>query len=153
MTIGLGYNINNELEELIKDNWDSSNTNYLTPVFIQIIDSDSKRYDFKSNKAMILFHRPTFRTEKNGVGIDSKRINHKLRVDIRVLDKNGEELFLKIYEELIRILDENIKNPFTGIQELSYEDEDNQDLSDKNKGLFRLLIPIRLINYCVNRNT
>ena len=153
MALSDNLNICYNIEALLKSNWTDSNTNYVTPEFVQIINSDSKKYDFRVNKAMILIHRPTFRIEKNGVEIISKRIRHKVRIDIRVLDKDGEELFLKIYDEVIRIFDNNIKNPFDGIQELAYEDEDNQDLSDKNKGLFRILIPIRLINYCVSRNT
>ena len=140
-----------KIETLLSDNWTDSNTDSFTPAILQITNVDSKRYDFNTNKFMILIHRPVLRFEKNGVGADSKRARHTVRIDLRVLGKELEETYSKMYNEIIRILDANINNPFTGYNEIDYEDKDQQDLSDKNKGLFRVIIPVNVINYCIMR--
>jgi hypothetical protein len=70
---------------------------------------------------------------------------------LRVLGSDQKSHFIKVYKEIIRILDVFLVNPFDEIQELDYEDEDQTDLSDKNKGLFRILLPVKLKNYSVTR--
>ena len=141
----------NKLETLLSQSWNASNTDNITPKFLQIIDVEAKRYDFNTNKYVILFHRPLLRTEKNGIGTDGKRLRHLVRIDLRVLGKELESTYIKVYNEIIRILDSNIVNPFAGYDELDYEDKDQQDLSDKNKGLFRVMVPVNVIAYCVLR--
>lgn len=146
-------NVTELIETLLEDNWDNSNTDFITPQFVQIVDSSSKKYDYNTSKYMILIHRPLLRTQKNGCDTATKMLKHLVRLDLRVLGKDLESTYIKMYEEIIRILDVNIVNPFTGFQELDYEDKDNQDLSDKNKGLFRVLIPVHVINYCILRGS
>lgn len=146
-----GIDSASRLETLLRDNWNSTNTAGHTPAFLQITNPDSKRYDFNTNPALVLIHRPVFRFEKNGIGTDGKAFRHTVRIDIRVLGKGYELAFLNIFAEVVRILDVNIKNPWAGVQELDYEDSDAQDLSDKNKGLFRIVFPVRCINYYISR--
>lgn len=143
--------VDDKLMELLKDSWDDSNTSDVTPTFIKITDVDSKVYDFNSNKAVILIQRPVYRNEKNGVGPESKRWRHTVRVDLRILGKENEGLFVEMYDEIIRILDAHILHPFTDFNELDYEEQNHVDLSDRSKGLFRIIVPVVCINYCVAR--
>jgi hypothetical protein len=143
--------VDDKLMELLKDSWDKSNTSQATPKFLKITDIDSKIYDFNTNKAVVIIQRPLYRNEKNGVGADSKRLRHTVRVDLRVLGKDCEALFVEMYNELIRILDAHIIAPFSGFNELDYEDQNHTDLSDRSKGLFRIIVPVVAINYCVAR--
>jgi hypothetical protein len=145
----VGYEVEDKLLKLLKDNWVKANTDGLTPKFLLVVDA--KKYDFNTNKAVILFHTPTYRFEKNGCEKFTKRLNHLVRLDLRVLGSDQKSHFIKVYKEIIRILDVFLVNPFDEIQELDYEDEHQTDLSDKNKGLFRILLPVKLKNYSVTR--
>jgi hypothetical protein len=140
-----------KLIALFETEWDKSNTNNTTPQFISIEDKDSKTASFYKGKVILLFHRPVLRFEKNGVGANSKRARHLVRLDLRALGTETEDTYRKSYDELIRILDAHIINPVTGYQELDYEDETQQDLTDGHKGLYRIIVPVRLINYCISR--
>ena len=145
--------VDDKLMELLEDSWVNSNTSNTKPAFLKITDVDSKVFDFNKNKAVILIQRPVYRNEKNGVGADSKRLRHTVRIDLRVMGKQHEELFVEMYDEIIRILDTNITAPFTGFNELDYEDQNHTDLSDRSKGLFRIIVPVECINYCVARGS
>lgn len=140
-----------EVLDLLSNNWDDSNTSSLTPEFLKITDATSKRYDFNTNKYLVLAHVPSLRPEKNGIGQTSKRIRDEVKIDLRVFGKDLESNYTEMYAEIVRILDDNIVDPFSGYQELNIDDVEHPDLSDKNKGLFRKMIPVKLINYNVSR--
>lgn len=143
--------VDDKLMKLLEDSWDKSNTSTFKPHFLKVTDVDSKVYDFNANKYVVLMQRPVFRHEKNGVGPASKRLRHTVRIDLRVLGKEQEGVFMEMYDEIVRILDAHILAPFTGFNELNYEDQNHTDLSDRNKGLFRIIVPVECINYCVAR--
>jgi predicted nucleotidyltransferase len=147
----MALDVVNKLLELLEDDWDDGNTSSITPEFISIVDQDAKTYDYNINPVVVMAHRPLLRYEKNGVGVESNRWKHLVRLDLRILGKDKEELFIEVHNEIMRILGANIKNPFTGYQELDFENQDQTDLSDRRKGVFRIMIPVFCINYNVAR--
>ena len=145
----MANNVDDKLLSLLEDNWTSTNTSRKTPAFIKITDVASKIYDFNKNKAVIIIQRPLYLQEKNSIGKTSKRLNHLVRVDLRVLGKDQEDLFIEMYNEIIRICDSKISYPFgvSSYDELDIDSQPNNDLSDRSKGMFRVIIPVRLIDY------
>lgn len=144
-------NVDDKLITLFQEEWIDANTSHTKPTFIKVTDTESKVYDFSNNEAVVLMHRPVYRPEKNGIDRFSKRLRYTVRVDLRILGKEYEQVFLEMYNEIIRILDKSLINPFDGFNEINYEDQNHIDLSDRNKGMFRVIIPVECINYCVAR--
>ena len=142
-------NIHSALVSLIQDNWTSSSTDSITPT-VGII-TDYKRIEQNTNTDWVLVHRVRPSRKAAGIGIGSKVLEDEIDIDLRVFGLSETHFFLAI-TELRRILDANIIGPFTGYQILD-PDGDAQDLSDKYRGIWRLLITIKLINYNTARGT
>ena len=151
----MANNVDDKVLSLLEDNWTSSNTNSLTPEFIKITDVDSKRYNFNKNSYVVLIHRPLYLREKNSVGKTSKRLRDTVRIDLRSLGKGTEDNFILMQQEIERILDANIQYPFgvSSYDEIDAEDQPVQDLSDRSKGLFRVIFSVKFIDYNKTRGT
>lgn len=139
------------LVTLFTNNWNAANTDSVTPTFLKITDPASKTYDFNTKKDLVLIHVPRTTPASNGFGVARKQIEWVIDIDIRTLGSDQETHFRKVYDEVIRILDANILNPFTGIAILETDDLLQQELSDKMKGLFREVVPVKAIDYNVAR--
>jgi len=136
---------------MFTDSWTSANTDSKTPTFAKI--TSYKRIEQNNNQDWILLHRVRPSREAAGIGTGSKVLNDEVDIDIRVFGANQEAHFYKVITEMERILDTKIISPFSGYQILDPDYGSGQDLSDKYRGIWRLLITIKLINYNTARGT
>lgn len=130
------------LIELLNEQWISTNTDGLKPIIKPI--TDVKVVDFYKGPIWILIHRPLPQNQESaGLGGLAKRITENVKLDIRVQGNGREDLWYSVIQEVDRILDNHIL-----LQRDNYDildpDGDRQDLSDKNKMLWRMLIPVKL---------
>lgn len=143
-----------QLLTLLSDNWNSANTDSITPSFVKI--TDYKDWDFV-NQGDVVFSQPEIIVQRSaGVGTVAKLREVTVNVDVRVAGKAGsskEDHFRNVYDEVIRILDTNMVNPFSGTQELDADEASHQDLSNKAYGLWRKVIPVRLKTWNVARGS
>jgi len=134
---------------LLSSNWNSANTDNVTPTFMKI--TDQKRVDFITNtKDIILAQRDRPQNKPAGIGTASKHVIHNITLDIRVPGPGREQHFLNVVQEAERILDSKmalLTSNYTVIE----PDGDDQDLSNKAYGQFRYLKEIRLIKYSKTR--
>lgn len=134
---------------LLSDNWNSSNTNSLTPAFYKV--TDLKDYDFNENNYVILAQVPIPMQKPAGIGSVAKQKFSRVRYDLRALGKDNEDNFRLMIIEIERIIDNNMINSISGWQIISLDDQEQTELSDKTKGLWRIIIPVTLSNYNVSR--
>lgn len=131
------------LKTILSTNWNSANTDNLTPQIIKI--TDIKRIDFATSKDWILIHRSKPSSEAQGIGTGAKQVFEKIDVDIRS-GETTEAHWLKVIDECTRIFDSKIINPSSDYDILD-PDIDRQDLSDKMYGLWRYIITVQLNKY------
>lgn len=137
---------------LLSDNWDSSNTNDLTPKFQKV--TDQKRMDFNINQDWILGHRITEVTEPAGTGPADKNEFSNFNLDVRVFGSDQEAHFLNVLGEIKRILKEQKLAPFvSSISDAHVIEWDGSgpDLSNKMHHVWRKLIPVQVKRYNVSR--
>lgn len=134
-----------EILDLLETNWNSANTDGNTAEFLKI--TDFKTHNFNDNRDLVCTHRPIIVQKPAGLGTGAKQVEYVVNVDIRCQGMEDESHFLNVKEEVLRILDNNLTYPFTGVDELSPDNSTMQDLSDKNIGRWRILIPVKTIAY------
>lgn len=130
---------------LLSSNWNSANTGSVTPTFLKV--TDKKRINFNETKDFIIAQRNRTLQKPAGIGGVSKHVEENINLDIRTMGFDQESHFLDVLAEVIRILDANLTSPVTGFDELVPDGFDQQDLSDGRTGLWRKIVPVRLINY------
>lgn len=140
---------------LLSAQWTSSNTDNLTPVFIKMTSAEYKRYDPREAEDVILAQPPQESQKAAGIGTSKKEKYCTVNLDIRYIDGgfSNNAHFMKVINEVIRIFDLNMVDSITGWQEVRIDDSNFQDLSDKRKGIWRRIIPVKLMNYNVARGS
>lgn len=136
---------------LLTNSWNAANTDSLTPEIDKI--TEYKRYNYNKNRDAIFIHRPQPLTKASGIGTASKDVIDYLRIDIRTLGQGDEAHWFKVVTEVERILDANMLNPgSSGTYCELKPDSQHEDLSDKTHHLWRIIIPIQLVNYTKSRS-
>jgi len=134
--------------DVLKDNWDSGNTNGIIPIFREI--TDQKGFHFGQSRDWIFIHRSLPLREPAGVGTGAKHKHENMRIDVR--SKGDEAHFLNVVAEVERVMDSKI-NVFlvdtNWTQMLT--DGDWEDKSDKGQNTWRMLIPVKLSAYAQAR--
>lgn len=130
---------------LFSSEWNSSNTDGVTPVFAKI--TSYKRIDFRMKSTWILFHRMgAIDRSPAGIGVSTgKNIQRNFNLDIRVQGVNLEEHFYNVISEAERILQAN--KVFNSDYTILEYDGQARDLSDKSHNIWRYMFPIQLKNY------
>ena len=128
---------------LLTDNWNDSNTGSNTPVIDKI--TSYKKIDFNKNKDWVLIQRGQNTPSPAGVGASRKNVIHTISIDIRTSQPGsaGESHWQDVIAEVRRILGANIVNPDANFNEI-IPDVREQDLSDKTRDLWRIIIDIKL---------
>ena len=134
---------------LISSNWNSANTNGVTPVIGNVFDY--KRVDLSKSPQnrgdYILVYATNYLQRPSGINKLSKNTNDLIAVDIRSAVKRSHAEKLKT--EVLRILDANFKDPFSGHYEL--ETTDIKDLSDKTTLIWRYVLSVDVLSLNVAR--
>lgn len=137
---------------LLINNWNSDNTDSLTPHIAKI--TSVKRHSYDALKDAIFVHRSQHKASPAGHGTISKDVYEYLKIDVRTLGEGLENHWYKVLTEVERILDSNMILPTVGSS--SYcelrPDSQHEDVSDKTYYLWRELIPITLVKFNVTRN-
>lgn len=140
---------------LLSGNWIAANTDSVTPTFSKI--TDQKALDFHGNVDQVMIHRSRPDQEPAGVGASLKHKHFLIDIDIRVFADqygsiaDGETHWLKVIDEVDRILDSKIVLPNADFQILDPDEDTRQDLSDRTHQVFRYMITVRLSKYAVAR--
>lgn len=137
---------------LLSDNWNTANTDTLTPKFQKV--TDQKRMDFRINQDWVLAHRAIEVTDPAGIGPADKNEATNFNLDVRVFGSDQEDHWLNVLGEIKRILKANKLSPFSPtISEAHVLEWDGSgpDLSDKTFHIWRKLIPIQLKRLNVSR--
>ena len=137
---------------LLSTNWNSSNTNSLTPTFKKV--TDVKRFDFRNNQDLIFAHRGVEVTDPAGIGPADKNEASNFNLDIRVFGSTQEAHWLNVLGEVKRILKAKKNLPFVAIISDAHViewDGSGPDLSDKMHQIWRKLIPIQVKRFNVSR--
>lgn len=132
-----------ELVDLIKDNWNNTNTSSVTPN-IDKITNVSFDLQFGDSKGYILIYSTSENEVVPGIGLQTKAdVSENLKIDIRYGGMNNlsvsviEQRFLQYKAELKRILYLNRVNPTTNYCILDLDNKQITNLSNRTKKLFR----------------
>lgn len=134
--------------DLLKASYNSSYTDSNFPQFHKI--TDVKRYTFDRNQDVIFIHRPRVLQQPAGIGTLGKHLTYSFDIDIRVIGEGQETHFLKVIDEVKRVLDSKITTPGSSYTILD-PDSEALDLSDKSHKLWRFQIPVKFIKYVTAR--
>lgn len=141
------------VKDLLTDNWDSTNTDDLTPTIEKIVTLDKKRIDL-SKKDYVLIYAINHLSKPYGIGTN-KETEDNITIDVRTMFLNSYSLSdirshaIKVKDEVIRILDGKILVPPTNF---SYADPSSiRDLTDRTKFLGRFVIEYKLKRWGVSR--
>lgn len=136
---------------ILTNNWNSSNTDGITPIIGKIFDY--KRIDLASND-YVLCYEVDETHEPFGLGGEKWATVNDVSIDIRTTYKGSMNLSearahaIKMADEVKRILKSKIKNPDSNFQLLLLARK--LDLSDKSVGMWRMVIDCRLRNWGVS---
>lgn len=133
---------------LLTDNWESDNTDSITPEFRRITDIIQPH--FNTNRSWILLHRPINNIKSAGCGEAPKHETANTKFDVRVYGLSYETHAGNVVEECKRILDNNKNSPGTGWTYVEFNG-DEQDISDKTRRIWRILLPVQLMRLTVSR--
>lgn len=132
---------------LLEDNWESGNTNDVTPTIDEVFEH--KRVDLRNNDFILLYEFAPHVTEPNSIGASRKKTLDSVSIDIRTMATRAHGI--KLRDEVERIIDANIINP-----DSSYHlavPLNVKDLSDKNVGMWRWVWNMNLINLNLARGS
>ena len=142
--------------DLLKNNWNSGNTDGLLPTFKKIFEQPKTDYDFNKSRDYILGYSPTEESEEAGIGnnsfedtfttviIDVRSMN---RTQDSSIDRTDDSHILKVKDEINRILKTNKVNPDPNVSELR-STQQWQEHNDRYRGIFRLVKTLELVEYC-----
>lgn len=140
-----------DIKALLTDEWNSTNVEGTTPV----IDLFDNRKAIELGHSDFVLVRTASRIfKRNAIGSTSKRKIHLVLIDIRTGTSRDREL--KLFDEVVRILDANLVNPSStnlpaGSWDWLEHDVEWPDFSDRMKGLWRISGEIKLIVATMNR--
>ncbi len=138
-----------QILNLLSDNWNIANTNSATPIFSKI--TDKKRYNFRKNPDVIFAHVNKPEKKPAGIGTVARHDIERFDLDIRSIGKTNETHWRRVIDETRRILDTNIISPTTPFDLLN-SDFPGQNLSNQLHHVWRMLIPIELTNFVQTRS-
>lgn len=136
------------LNTLLSDNWNSANTDSITPTIAKIYDR-GKEQDMRSGDFVFTYQRADTDMLPTGIGPDpTVNVDEPVNIDIRVYDKNTSDSHArKVRAEVLRILASNRTNPDSDFQELGLFGGIT-DLSDRTRKIFRYIIKVNLKVWC-----
>lgn len=134
----------NTVLTLLSDNWQKYNTDQKVPKFIRV--TDQKKHDYRDTQDLIIAQRQRPFLNEAGLGVDTKHLQERFDLDIRVFGQGQETHYYKVLAEVKRILTANKRNPTTNYHILDFNG-DGEDRSDKTYYVFRQIIPIQLFKY------
>lgn len=143
------------LISLFTTNWNSSNTDNLTPGITKIT-SVPKDMDYDTYRDYILIYNPSTQEEEVGIGNNSiSHVHETVNIDVRswggFTDTNGlkdDAHFRKVITEVTRILKGNKVNFDSNFSELDSTSNDWVNFNDRTRGIYRKVKPVILIDYC-----
>lgn len=141
-----------ETLNLLSDKWDSGNSDTLTPRFLKV--TDQKRIDYRDGQDVIFAHRGTEVTDPAGVGPADKNEATNFNLDVRTFGEDQEDHWLRVMDEIKRILKFFKITPFSATISDAHViewDGAGPDLSDKMHQMWRKLIPIQIKRFNVSR--
>lgn len=126
------------IKNLLDGAWISANTANRTPTVQSIFDV--KRLDFRisASEDHILLYEITRVPEDNAAGATSKRITWVIAIDVRTMLTRVQADLMRV--EVRRILNANQIDPFSDNTFDITDITDDQDLSDKSVGYWRIQI-------------
>jgi len=121
--------------------------NQAKPQFVKI--TDLKTFTYNTNPDIVAAQRPMNVQSPAGLGGIAKAVKRRVNLDVRTIV--SESHFYKLQTEVLRILDTNLTNAISGVDELNPDNSTQQDMSDKRQGVWRIIIPVELISWNVTR--
>lgn len=140
----------NTIKTLLSTNWNSTNTDSITPTFAKKYELP-KNYRLEANKDLIYIYSISTNLSPSGIGSSTyANVQESVNIDIRsrptsanlVSDSHAR----KVLHEVKRILKANINDPDSNFRILS-QDISHDDTSNNNVGIFRYVLSINLIAY------
>lgn len=130
--------------DLLTDNWNSDNTDGLTPSIFA--SHDVKREDARGDRSVIrCYQSAPHSTDFVGLGTADETTNDQISVDIFTMkDPGGRAHSVKLHTEVKRILDAVIINPDSDYQHL--KPVRLTDLCNRSKRLYHWVWDVQLIN-------
>ena len=135
------------IKTILSDDWQSGRTDNITPTIDKIFNY--KRIDL-ADTSVVLLYLVNYMTEPQGLWTTNKKTVEDVSVDIRTCVSRSH--YLKVKNEVERILDANISQPESNSRNLLMPIR-NKDLSDKSTGLWRSVIDVRLTNFSIARGS
>lgn len=147
------YKPEQQLLELLSDEWDSTNTSGVVPKFDRM--TRLKSINFSESKSWVLIWKFKPFEEPAGVGAQAKHVRYVGDIDVRTHGRTQEELHDEIYEEVTRILEKHINSSSNDDVDFDIIDPDGEvrDRSDETFDVFRYIKPVNLIKYAVQRGS
>jgi len=134
-----------ELVDLIKNQWNSVNTDTVTPNIGKITDYPFD-LQFGDGKGFILLYSQNESEDMPGLGLPlNSNITESVRIDIRTFD--NEEYFKKVKAELKRILYTYRVQGTDNYTCLNLDNQSIQNLSNRMKRVFREVRDVELQAY------
>lgn len=134
----------NTIKTILETNWNSSNTDGITPIFDYIVNQ--KTINLANNDYILLYeldegHRPY------GIGGQDFEESPTVSIDIRTTYKRAHisdirDHLIKLKDEVLRIIKANIAKPDSDYQLLLPVRK--KDLSDKTIGIGRMVFDVQL---------
>ena len=129
---------------LLDTNWNAGNTDGLKPSIKKIMLAD-KTLDLQISD-QVLVYAIDYLTAPAGLGATQKATTDDISIDIRVAgsdqETQGRTHAVKVRDEVERILDSSILNPFSGYDLLTPMSV--KDFSDKFKSLHRFVFDVKI---------
>lgn len=153
----MGQDVNplDTMKTLLTDNWNTSNTDSITPVIAKKYEHP-KNYQLKPNSDLIYVYANNTALSPSGIGLSTySDMAENIVIDVRVRPAQNsltsDTHARKVLYEILRIVKGNINNPnsdFTIInQDISYTDTSNTVV-----GIFRYVFDLQLQQYHRNIN-
>lgn len=129
------------IKNLLDNNWDSDNTDSITPTILYSQDAKRLSFNPESATSIIVVNHISSGQEYNASGSSSKRVTEFLSVDIRSMVSKSHTR--KVLDEVTRIFEANILLPDSDYDEL-FADGDVQVISRGLKGVWRFVKDVEL---------
>jgi hypothetical protein len=132
------------VDTLITNGWTSANTDSITPGIAVIYELN--RIDLGANADKIYIYESGFTSKENAFGAVSEQSVRRVSIDLRttgaVSAVSAKDHFDKMKTELKRVLNNNIKSPFTGVDVMQIVS--GQNLSNRQTKIYRYVYDVEL---------
>lgn len=132
------------IKTLLSDNWNSTNTNSLTPNIDKVWNFSRLDVGRTENGIITLYPVPPRIVTPAGVGGQGRRTEDTIVIDIRTMKSEAQSRLM--LDEVNRICNANLINPTSDYSELDPDEEENV-LHDKSNKLFRITKEVILRQY------